>query len=509
MKSAYEGEDLDDMLSESTRVPNPKNKDGSDNSAECRVFKMKFGKAKSILFSALDTSEFKLITRCTSIYEMIQTLQTRRDRSITVYSIMEDFHKCTWLRGESVDEFISRLNKFRSQLTAKSVTPDDTSFIQKIINQLPPFMSCLKNSFQVDLAKNQTLKYDEVCLATKKYYDTVYDPNHKSKPTSNPPSSFGLVADPHVQKKWCSYHKSNRHSNEECRRLKKKQQYQQSAAAAPAQRTASTQPPSTTISTPQMANPAFNSTNPPLVWPPMAIPAFNSVNQPRTQPPQPPATSTASTTSQIKIPDLFGMTAYTRDESGKVTDVLFDSASTNFMSPFIEDFQSIEQIQDGPTVATGNGPVRVEGVGDVHITSFNGEEHIPMKFKASYYIPSLPARLFSEPLARLAGLSVQTIPSKGQLLIKNADNQVIFTGTAKPNTTEIFRMSIRIVKPPSAALVSFSEPYIHHSWGHCPPDVVHQTIDNELVPKVTIIDCDHQQQCAKGCIEGKTQAKPH
>ena len=72
LKSGYKGEDLDDMLSKSTRVPNPKSKDGSDNSAECRVFKMKFGKAKSILFSALDSSEFKLITRCTSIYEMIQ-----------------------------------------------------------------------------------------------------------------------------------------------------------------------------------------------------------------------------------------------------------------------------------------------------------------------------------------------------------------------------------------------------------------------------------------------------
>ena len=494
LSAAFEGEDLDDLLLPSTVKP----EDNADAKTR-KEFKTRQGKAKSILFAALDPPDLEQVILQPTVYLMVQSLKGRFDRSVSEYSIMDEIHRCKWNRGETVDIFLNKLSKLKQQAKDKNMHIDDNLFIHKIVNQLPPFMSGLQTSYKVDLAKGTALQYDTVCMAVKKYFDEVFDPHHNDRSNRHQPS-MSLLSQSYGHghnkpKKWCPLHKSRFHSKEECRRIKRLNgngyQNQQLSTHQSASSTSNGNRNGIADQQSDLAAPALAASQP--------------IGQ-SVQPAQSPV-DTASSPS-IEIPSVFGMSVIDRDEQGRSFDWLFDSACSNVMSPFADDFRDLKHTPNGRSVKTANGPTQVLATGDIQITSFNGEQHIPMSFKEAYYVPSLPARLFSEPLARKAGLSVSTVPATGELQLRNRKNQVIFTGSATPYSDEIFRMNICVVKSDAVSCVTFSEAHLHGAWGHCPPRVIHDTIDNDLVSEISVNQCDHSCKC-EVCIQATTQCKPH
>ena len=135
----------------------------------------------------------------------------------------------------------------------------------------------------------------------------------------------------------------------------------------------------------------------------------------------------------------------------------FDSIIPIAASPFKSDFQYLENSCNGQSIFTSVGTHLVQGVGSIHISSFNGQQDIKMQFRSAFYIPTLPSRLFSEPLARQGGLSIRTDPSSGSVWLCNHLNQAIFTGSAPPNSSQPFKMNIQVIRPNSKR--PFSEPH--------------------------------------------------
>ena len=511
LSAAFEGEDLDDLLLETTVKP-----EETADPRSAKDFKTRQGKAKSILFSALEPPDLEQVMLQPTIFKMVETLRNRFDRSISAYSIMDDIHRCHWSKTDTVDTFLNRLNKLRQQARDKSLNVDESLFVHKIVNQMPLFMRGLQTSYKVDLAKGTVLTYDSVCEAVKKFYDEVFDPNHpgsshqSAQQNARQQPALSLVAQGYQQnsrsKKWCPLHKSRFHSKEECRRIKRLNELGNALPQNSHQPQLSNQQSNGSRNVAQeFATPVFVQPSTPQSTQINSPPLSNAPVQAVQPNPQPAAVAPSP---DIEIPSVFGMTVLDHDADGRTLEWLFDSAASNVMSPFEDDFRDLQRTADGRTVTTANGPTQVQGTGDIHITSFNGEQHLKMSFRKAYYVPSLPARLFSEPLARKAGLSVCTDPAAGLLRLNNSKGQTIFTGSAAPFTDEIFKMNINVVKPLVGALVSFTEAHLHGSWGHCPPKVIHQTIENDLVCDIRVTDCDHDCSC-EVCIQAVTQCKPH
>lgn len=400
------------------------------------------GLAKSLFSQTLTLDDLRYIMDGGTASEMVGKLRRRYARGITSYQVNQDLSDLKWSRIEKADQFINKLNKIIHQFRSLNLPVDHTRFIQKLIEQIPSFMNDLKQDFQRQLNRNQTLVYESVCEEIILTYDqrtknqdkalTVTDQN-ANKSTQKKNDDRKTFYQKKGTGKWCHYHKSKAHSSEECNKLKEKRL-----------NSANNQ------TNNQMTNASQQSTNSKQLSTSNSTSKDNSAN------------STKS--NSIEVPSIFTSQMARVIETD--CEMFFDSCCTRHMTPRIEHFSNFKEI-DGPSVMTGNGIVQVKGIGTVCLKSFTDSEWISLDLTEVFYVPTLPAFLFSEPVCGNAGVDTQTNSQQGKLRLVYK-GKTLFTGTRDPNTIEPFTMNVQIVKKAEMANVAVVSKLQHFRTGHCP-----------------------------------------
>lgn len=117
----------------------PKPGYGSDP-ADISEWVRRDSQAFSLLCQALDESILKHIVSCTTSREIWEKLMLihEKNTSENVHSLQEEFYKCSMTEGESVADFLSKLDFIVSQLTSRGDnTFTEQAQISKILSNLP------------------------------------------------------------------------------------------------------------------------------------------------------------------------------------------------------------------------------------------------------------------------------------------------------------------------------------------------------------------------------------
>lgn len=408
-----------------------------------------------LLTNTLNQNDLNYVMDCDTIKSMISKLERRYSRGLNAFTLNQRFSDLKWQRTQDADSFISNLNSIYYQFNELNIVLDSSRMIQKIVSEIPSFMNDLKNDLQRRLNRNEVDSYDSVCEEIILLYDQRSAT--ASKALINKENEVNKSVSKNKKSRYCKYHKNNSHSTEDCRALKfKNQQSNQQPTQQSNQQTTQ----QSNQHSNQQANRQSNQQS-----------NRQSEQQQTKNSDQQASTSNDNFKNQLnqqnqnkQIPDIFKATMCLMNTD----EIHFDTAATKFMTPNLDHFSYYIKLDDGPTVITGNGIVKAEGVGIVAIKSYDGHGWFELELSEVFYVPSLPYFLFSEPVCGEAGVDVSTDNSKGLLkLTYNGD--VLFTGNRKPMSNETFLMNIRIVdKPNLSANVSIVSKLAHWRTGHCP-----------------------------------------
>ena len=489
LKAAFQSKRLSNLLLEASKTePTDSTKDAWLSSQ---------GTGKSIIYKSLGKDDLNIISNCETVFEIVDKLRKRNNRLVNKNTINECLNSIEWRRNESADSFFSKLETIRSQMTSINMSKDDDRFIHIVLCQLPPFLNHLKKSYQLDLAKGTSISYDDLCETVTKVFDQTFDPHHNSfNKSTGAKALISLNNQPINQKSFCRYCKHKGHQIQQCPILKRKNEMknnQQSTVQS-------------TVHSSSNHHQLQSSSN-------INLPNFNqnqSANQNGTAAVAIPNSLPTVSSGDIDIPALFSLSNISTVVVHRplYDKFIFDSGASNMMSPFKTDFINLKEVENGPSVCTANGPTKVEAIGDIRVTSFNSDKHLNMILRDVWYVPTLPARLFSEPVCRQAGLDTITSHRTGTVKVYNASNQIIFTGSCKPGVSEPFTMNLEVTKSQSEnySCIAIPETVMHFRMGHCPPFIIHKTIDNDLVSEVKV--CKDSESCVcEFCIQSKMRKR--
>lgn len=391
------------------------------------------GVGKSYLTRTVNHDDLNYIITCDNVYDMVQKLKRRYHRGLNAYQVNQQFSKLRWTRAEKADQFITSLNRIRNMFSELKLDIDEARFVQKLVDEIPSFLNDLKNDLQRKLNRDEQLDYDETCEEVILTYDQRYKEPEKAMITISTDNKSPKSNNHQKQRsgKWCYYHKTKSHSSDECMKLKK---LNENKSTQKSQSTSTTNP-DTSI---------CNKTD-------QQIKQITPINE-NTKP------------KSIEIPTVFRANMAIINESDAI---YFDTCCTRLMTPKRDHFTTIQDIDNGPLVTTGNGLTKAIAVGTVKVRSFTGEQWIDLTLPEVYLVPNLPHFLFAEPVFGRQGINTQTDVVQGELNLIYKGN-VLFTGSRDPDSYDPFKMNIEIIRSPQIAACSIVSQLDHYRTGHCP-----------------------------------------
>lgn len=116
--------------------------------------------AFSLLCQALDESILKHVVSCTTSKEIWDKLKLihERDTSENIHTLQEEFYKCAMTEGESVADFLSRLDFIVSQLASRGDnTFNEKAQISKILCNLPSAFDSMLPAWRMQPDASKTL----------------------------------------------------------------------------------------------------------------------------------------------------------------------------------------------------------------------------------------------------------------------------------------------------------------------------------------------------------------
>lgn len=116
--------------------------------------------AFSLLCQALDESILKHVVSCTNSKEIWDKLKLihERNTSENIHTLQEEFYKCAMTEGESVADFLSRLDYIVSQLASRGDTTfNEKAQISKILCNLPSAFDSMLPAWRMQPDASKTL----------------------------------------------------------------------------------------------------------------------------------------------------------------------------------------------------------------------------------------------------------------------------------------------------------------------------------------------------------------
>lgn len=171
-----------------------------------------------VILKGLSEQDKLYVNECKNPKEMIAALQLAHNKKTSAFHLEKELFDFAWPSAEEPEYFVGRMNNLinRFKKSANGATVDESKFIMKICELMPDRLASLREHIYLKLALDETVAYEDVC----KWLIAAWN-NSKAAGRSGVKVHIKEEEQAFISygqnRKWCQFHRSASHSDEECR----------------------------------------------------------------------------------------------------------------------------------------------------------------------------------------------------------------------------------------------------------------------------------------------------